>query len=286
MSESPFVSTLSTAGFLGLTGAGFRPLQQVQGTAVTSLGYQRKPRSRGVAASAGRRPMVVRGGVYYPRGTDTIQQFLYTGTWSELDERTDAYNETRRLALQRLRDAARKVGALAVVDVRVRRGRLGHVQRSIEFTTLGTAVTSDRFEPGEQDPIPLVSLSGTDFWKLVDSGVWPLGLVGGASVVFVQSGYRTQWARLRLSRRSRPNQEYEDYTNGLSSARFHASGRLRDQATKLGASGVLGITVDVTPREQRDDNLMVMVEMLGTAVAPLERGAPPQVAYALGLGKS
>lgn len=185
-----------------------------------------------------------------------------------------------------MRDAARKVGALAVVDVRVRRGRFGHVQRSIEFTALGTAVTSDRFEADEYDPIPLVNLGGTDFWKLVDSGVWPLGLVGGTSVVFVQSGYRTQWARLRLSRRSRPNQEYEDYTNGLSSARFHASGRLRDQATKLGASGVLGITVDVTPREQRDDNLMVMVEMLGRAVAPLERGAPPHVAYALGLGKS
>jgi len=284
MNEAPFASTLSTSGFLGLTDAGFRPLQQVQGTAVTSLGYQRKPRSRGVVASGGRRPQVVRGGVYYPPGTDTIQQFLYTGTWSELEERTGAYNVTRRLALQRLRDAARRAGALAVVDVRVHRGRFGHAARAIEFTALGTAVTSDRFEADEEDPIPLVSLSGTDFWKLVESGVWPLGLVGGASVVFVLSGYRTQRARFRLSRRSLPNQEYEDYTNGLSSARFHASARLREEATKLGAAGVLGISVGVTPREQRDDNLMVTVEMLGTAVAPLDGGAPQVVAYALGLG--
>jgi uncharacterized protein YbjQ (UPF0145 family) len=230
--------------------------------------------------------MVVRGGVYYPPGTDTIQQFLYTGTWSELEGRTEAYNVTRRLALQRLRDAARKAEALAVVDVRVHRGRFGHAQRAIEFTALGTAVTSDHFEAGDQDPIPIVSLSGTDFWKLVESGVWPLGLVGGTSVVFVLSGYRTQRARFRLSRRSLPNQEYEDYTNGLNSARFHASGRLREEATKLGACGVLGISVGVTPDEQRDDNLMVTVEMLGTAVAPLERGVPPAVAYALGLGKS
>lgn len=291
MREAPFVSTLSTGGFLSLAGGGFRPLQQVQGTAVMSLGYQQKPRGRGLSRAL--EPQIIPGGlqgrgaqVYYSRGAAAAQEFLRAGSWSELKERTAAYNDTRTLALSRLGDAARKTRALAVVDVRVHRGQFGHARRAIEFTALGTAVTSDRFEADEQDPVPLVSLSGTDFWKLVDSGVWPLGLVGGTSVVFIRSGYQTGRARFRLSRRSFTNQEYEDYTNGLNSARFHASARLRKEATELGASGVLGISVGLTPGEQRDDNLMVTVEMLGTAVAPLERGAPPTVAYAVGLGKA
>jgi uncharacterized protein YbjQ (UPF0145 family) len=291
MSEAPFASTLSTGGFLSLARGGFRPLQQVQGTAVVSLGYQRMPRGRGISRSLEAQvvPGAAWGGgsnIYMPRGGATVQEFLNTGTWSELAERTKAYNDARTLALSRLRDSASKAGALAVVDVRVHRGRFGHARRAVEFTALGTAVTSDRFEADEQDPVPLVGLSGTDFWKLVDSGVWPLGLVGGTSVVFILSGYRTRRARFRLSRRSFPTQEYQDYTNGLNSARFHASSRMREEATELGASGVLGISVGLTPREQRDDNLMVTVEMLGTAVAPLERGAPRPVAYALGLGKS
>lgn len=292
MSGPPFVSTLSTGGFLSLAKAGFRPLQQVQGTAVMSLGYQRKPsgRIRGGALSPVRiEPSGVQGAapqVYYPSGSLTVQQYVNQGGWSELQERTAAYNEVRRQALARLRAAAEEAGAQAVVDVRIRRGRFRHTRRAIEFTALGTAVATDRFEAGEQDPVPLVNISGTDFGKLVEAGVWPLGLVGGTSVVYVVSGYRTKMARDRFSRRSRRNQEYEDYTEGLSLARVHASSRLRYEATQLGASGVLGITVSRERNEQHDDNLMVTVELLGTAVAPLDRGAPPPVAYALGLGKA
>ena len=44
------------------------------------------------------------------------------GGWFELEERTSAYNDARTQALARLRAAAREAGALAVVDVRIRRG--------------------------------------------------------------------------------------------------------------------------------------------------------------------
>lgn len=292
MSESPFVSTLSTGGFLSLAGAGFRPLQQVQGTAVLSLGYQRKP-SRWIRGSLST-TRIDGGGVagipqvYVPRGSLTVGQYLNEGGWYELEDRTAAYNDVRTQALARLRDAAREAGALAVVDVRIRRGRFGHAQHAIEFTALGTAVTSKRFEAErtEDDPVPLVSVGGTDFWKLIKSGFWPLGLVGGTSVVYVVSGYRTKGARFRLSRRSYRNQEYGDYTDGLRAARMHAAGRLRREAEQLGAAGVLAIAVGAERDEQREDNLMVTVDLLGTAVAPLDRGAPPAVAYALGLGKA
>jgi uncharacterized protein YbjQ (UPF0145 family) len=224
--------------------------------------------------------------IYFPRGSLTVQQYLNEGGWFELEERTAAYNDVRTQALESLRAAAREIGALAVVDVRIHRGLFGHAQHAIEFTALGTAVTSGRLEAGKNDPVPLVSLGGTDFWKLVESGVWPLGLVGGTSVVYIVSGYRTKMARFRLSRRSYRNQEYEDHTEGLRNARLHATGRLRQEATQLGASGVLGISVGRERKPQTDDSLMVTVDLLGTAVAPLDRRAPPTVAYALGLGKS
>ena len=160
--------------------------------------------------------------VYIPRGALTLQQYLNEGSSFELEERTAAYNAARTNALARLGDSAREAGALAVVDVRIRRGQFGHAQHAIEFTALGTAVTSDRFELDEQDPIPLVGISGTAFWALVESGVWPLGLVGGTSVNYVVSGYRTKFARFRLSRRSYRNQEFMDYTEGLHRARLLA----------------------------------------------------------------
>lgn len=286
----PFGSTLSVRGFAALGDAGFRPLRQVQGSAVLSLGIQRKP-SRWMRSSLA--PMRLEstpyaGGagsmsVYYPRGSLAVQQYLNEGGWFELEERTSAYNTARQQALARLRDAAREAGAFAVVDVRLRRGRFAHAAHTIEFTALGTAVGSDRFGLEESEPIPFVSLNGGDFWKLVSSGNWALGVVGGTSVVFVISGYRTKFARFRPSRRSRQNQEYEDYTDGLVAARRHALGRLRLEAQALRATGVLGIEVEHERHEQHDDNLIVTVDMLGNAIVPIEQAAPPELTYALGL---
>ena len=289
--SAPFVSTLSTGGFLALEGAGFRSSKLVQGTSVVRLGYQPKPshylpkavRPAAVGSSATGMPS---SQVYFPSGSLTVQQYLNEGGWVELEERTAAYNEARTQALARLGAAAREAGACAVVDVRVRRGWFGHARQAIEFTAVGTAVMSDRFEAEETDPVPLVCLGGTDFWKLVESGVWPLGIVGGTSLFYVLSGYRTKFARLRLSRRSYRNQEYTDYTDGLRHTRLHAASRLRREAMQLGASGVLGVTVDRKLEQQRERDAIVTVDLLGTAVVELETGAPPAVAYALGLGEA
>jgi uncharacterized protein YbjQ (UPF0145 family) len=284
----PFGSTLSARGFAALGAAGFRPIRPVQGTSILSLGWQRRPSTRIRGSLA---PLRLQGPVgemqmYYPRGALTVQQYLNEGGWFELEERTAAYNDARRHALSSMRDGARAAGAVAVVDVRLRRGRFAHGTHTIEFTALGTAIGSDRFAVEESQAIPLVSLDGGDFWKLVSSGYWPLGLVGGTSVVYIVSGYRTKYARFRLSRRSLRNQEYEDYTEGLASARVHAAGRLRREAEALRATGVLGIEMGRERQAQRDDNLMVTVDLLGNAIAPIEQGAPPEFSYALGLGKA
>ncbi len=100
------------------------------------------------------------------------------------------------------------------------------------------------------------------------------------------SGYRTKYARFRLSRRSRRNQEYDDYTNGVYEARIRAQGRMRQEARELGATGVLGIEVGRERREQKDDNLIVTFDLLGNAFAPIEQGTPRDIYYALGIGNA
>ena len=135
-----------------------------------------------------------------------------------------------------------------------------------------------------------MNLSGAEFWKLVSSGFWPLGVVGGTSVLYVLSGYRTRWARTRFSTRWRQNQEYEDYTNGLNHARRLALAHVRKEARDVGAAGVLALELDLEPHDpgllagERKDDLVVAVHALGTAIAPIEQGSPQEAYYALVLG--
>jgi uncharacterized protein YbjQ (UPF0145 family) len=284
-----FGSTLSTSGFLAVRKSRFEPLRQVQGTSVLSLGWQRSP---ALAVRQSVTPSMIdsRGAgatkMYFPQGSQAVQQYLYEGAWLELGERTAAYNDARTQALARLRENAREAGALAVVDVRLRRGKFAQAKRAIEFTALGTAIGSDLVDLDEYEPIPLVSLSGGDFWKLFESGYWPLGLVGGTSVVFIISGRRTKVARFRFSRFSLRNQEFEDYTEGIAQARLRAAGRLRQEAREVGATGVLGVEVRRERAERSDDNLMVTVDLLGNAIAPIERGGPQVLTYAVNVGKA
>lgn len=289
----PFASTLSSRGFVAVAKAGFRPLRPVQGTAIVSLGVQLNPSASRLRGSLAPTRIETPAGygastsqVYYGRGALEAQQYLYEGGWFELEQRTAAYNDARRGALARLREAAAEAGALAVVDVRIRRGKFAQAMRTIEFTALGTAIASDRFELEGHESIPLVSFSGVDFWKLVSSGTWPLGTIGGTSVGYVVSGYRTKYARFRFSSRSMQNQEYEDYTQGFAQARLRAAGRLRQEAREVGATGVLGIVVQRERAEKGDDDLIVTVDLLGNAIVPIEQGAPPEIAYALRVSKT
>jgi uncharacterized protein YbjQ (UPF0145 family) len=289
MTETPFGSTLSTAGYLAVRKAGFRPLRQVQGTSVISLGRQPLPSRKVRGSLTPQRLAGVYGAtaqVYVPRGGLAVQQFLNEGGWMELEQRTAAYNDARRQALSHLRDEAREAGAMAVVDVRIRRGRFPHASGAIQFTALGTAIGSDRYELEEQETLSLVSLSGADFWKLFAAGHWPVGLVGGTSVVYVMSGFRTKYARFKFSRRSWQNQEFEDYTHGVYQARIRAMGRLHEEARQVRATGVIAIDVGREQHEAKDENMMLMVDVLGNAISPIEQGAPHDITYALGLGRT
>lgn len=139
----------------------------------------------------------------------------------------------------------------------------------------------------DSEEIPVTTLSGEDFWKLVQSGFWPLGLVGGSSVLYVlsgsdlsvnefllvtQAGFEPLGLVLgtsiyhigfQLSRWSK-NQEMEVLTQAMYHARELAMMRMEEEADQLGADGVVGVRLEVGRQEWGHD--LAEFVAIGTAV--------------------
>jgi uncharacterized protein YbjQ (UPF0145 family) len=261
MNARPYGSTLGVGELLAARRSGLRPLGLVLGTCVYHVGWQSTPWS-----------------TYSTR---------YSGGFVELEVQAEAWNEARRRALARLRAEARQRRALGVVDVNYRRLTYDWATHSVEAVAVGTAVTSDVFDldPDEEE-LPLVNLSGEDVSKLLGAGLWPTGIVGGSTVVYVLSSYQTRRAQSWVFGSAGQNQEYEDYTSGLYEARALAMRYLRDEARETGAAGVLGVALEHDLREVENNdqiNLVITVHALGTGIAEIAAREPPQLYYALNL---
>jgi uncharacterized protein YbjQ (UPF0145 family) len=265
VSSGSFTSTLPVGSFLALRHSGLDPIRQVMGTCVYHVGWQ---------------------STSYPQFTGLMQQ-QYEGAWTELATPTEAWNEARTLALERLRDEARAAGALAVVDVAYRRVEYDWATGAIEIVATGTAIGSSRLTLDETEEIPLTNLSGEDVWKLLESGWWPLGIVAGSTVVYVVSGYQTARANRFLTGTASQNQELEDYTNGLYEARDLVLRRVRSDARDVGATGVIALNLEHRYREREVDrngksvDLIITMHALGTGLVAVDHGGPPQIYYSL-----
>ncbi len=238
-----FTSDLSVDEFALVHAVGLRPISQVMGSSVYHVGWQQRPGSYG-----GWQP----GGVS-----------------QELTVVSEAWNTARLRAFARLEQEAKLVGADAVVGVHVTKGQHDWAAGAIEYVAVGTAVRADGAERLER---PAVSdLSGQDTWKLWQAGYQPLGVVGASTVHYVVAGWSTQQASGYWS--SWANQELRDFTRGVYDARETALGRMTAEAHKLGASGVVGVSIEhnVQEREsgaggsQRTD-LVVTFHVIGTAI--------------------
>jgi uncharacterized protein YbjQ (UPF0145 family) len=259
-----FSSSLGVAEALLIREAGLEPMVQVMGSSVFKVGWQRMPWT---------------GGAY---GRD--------GATFELEAQTAAYNDARRLAVDRLREEARLAGADAVVGVSVRRGRRDGLTDLVEFVAIGTAVRSTRYALAEDGQPLLCNLSGQDVAKLVAHSFWPVGIVGGSTVAYVASGQAQRW-RSRGFMTSMQNQELPDFSRGLSEARLLAMDRVQRQAHELHAHGVVGVSFERSQREiERDVNnttyqdLIVEVHVMGTAIVEVSyetTPAPPYLALPL-----
>ncbi len=234
-----FTSDLTVNEFLLVKEAGLEPITQVMGSSMYHVGFQSGPR-------------------------------WGAGGSQELQTITEAMNRARVLALGRLEQEARLVGADAVVGVHVRRGQYDWGTDHIEFHTVGTAVRAGNGEPARK-PV-LTNLSGQDFWKLARAGFRPLGVVAASSVYYVMAGWATQVANTWYGGQS--NQELRDFTAGLYQARNLVMGRVRRQAGEMRAAGVVGVVIEKSEREVEIDgaqgkrtDLVFTFHVIGTAIA-------------------
>lgn len=90
---------------------------------------------------------------------------------------TEGHAEGWHLALARLREEARLLGAHAVVDVRMRKVEIA-LGDSMDFTVIGTAVRIDGLAAS---PEPVVAtVPALEFVRLLEAGIVPVGLAIGA----------------------------------------------------------------------------------------------------------
>jgi uncharacterized protein YbjQ (UPF0145 family) len=233
-----FTSDLTVDEHALLRADGVRPLSQVMGSSVYHVGWQ-----------AGR---------YYGSG--------------ELETLTRAMNHARDLAVGRLEEEARRAGANAVVGVHLTRSRYEWGADHLEFQAVGTAVVVDD-APASERPA-LTSLSGQDFWKLRQAGLWPLGIAAGSSACYAASGWGAAW---RMA--SWRNVELTHFTEGWYEARARAMRRQRQAAVALGAVGIIGVTLarQERPVEVSDSqtDMVFTFHAIGTAITEAPRPMPP-----------
>ena len=248
-----FTSDLSVNEFLLARQSGFEPISQVMGSSIYHVGWQRMP-------------------VYsYSR---------------ELEVITRALNHARVLALGRLAEEAQRVGAHAVIGVHVTRADYEFAGDLIEFNTVGTAVRL-RDEPAPRG-LALTNLSGQDFWKLHQSGYWPAGVVGASTVYYVVATWMQQMSTSWWGG-GYANQELQDFTQGLYTARHIAMNALHRQAAQLGAHGIVGMEIEQEEEEYEVDlgndrertDMIFTFHAMGTAIAAASEQPKVPPVYAL-----
>jgi uncharacterized protein YbjQ (UPF0145 family) len=242
-----FTSNLSVNDFALAQLERVRPICQVMGSTVYKVGWQN-----------------------FPWGSST-----WGGGLTELQQLTGAWNEARRLALSRLEQEAMLAGCHAVVDVTFEGRRHDFLNDEIEIIVNGTAVHLP--EGGGNIPV-LTDLSLPDYTLLRNAGYRPVGIVASTSVFYVVPSWSTRrattWNRT-------PNQELQDFTQGVYAAREMALARASHQAQRAGAGGMIGMQIehDIATRETGSENnkridLIVTFHVLGTAIAPAGEHRP------------
>ncbi len=236
-----FTSDLSVSGFALCHRLGLKPLSQVMGSSIYQVGYQ-----------GATWPMMMGGSVL-----------------SELTTLSEAWNEVRRRALNRMEIEARHVGADAVIGVQLRTAAHDWAEGAIEYAVLGTAVRRAGAKPNEQ-PV-MTELSVSDYAKLLNAGVEPLGIVAWTSVFFAAYAYNAMLEPARYNRSY--NYELPEFTAGVYGAREQVMARLGQQAREHGASGIVGVRISHSVRRQEVGSanrsrggVVITFDAIGTAV--------------------
>jgi uncharacterized protein YbjQ (UPF0145 family) len=239
-----FSSTFTAKEYLLACEAGYKPIGQVMGTAFMRVGYN-----------------------FYQGGLG----WNFTG---EMNSLTEAHRDSRALAVNRLREEAKLLGADGVIGVRVKMSNFSWSEGVTEFTAIGTAIKiPNRDMLANIKNIPFTSsLTGQEFWQLFESGYWPCGLVMGNCSYFVYGDWQTRTATFGFLS-SLNNQELTQFSDGVSNARHIALKRLRDDIGLEGGDGAVDMDVEYKIHrikyEQNDTsyvNMLINFMAMGTAI--------------------
>jgi uncharacterized protein YbjQ (UPF0145 family) len=249
-----FSSDLAVSEWSALARLGVTPITQVMGSSIYHVGWQP----------------------------------TYYNVPTEVRVLSDAYNESRRLALNRLLEEAQACRADAVVAVEITTGAHDWAPGSVEFIAVGTAV---RLPEAMRDPsrqTALSDLTGQEFALLCEAGVRPVGIAAHTSVHYVPASGQTQMAQSGFGGGgllggggglagggggSWANQELVDFSQGVYEAREKAMGFVSAQVHELGGDGVIGVEISEHSRTHavkrgmyESKDLEVTFHVMGTVV--------------------
>jgi uncharacterized protein YbjQ (UPF0145 family) len=201
-----FTSDLSVDEFVLLAQMEMQPLGLVMGSSIYHIGWQMPP------------------GFFRSQELETLTNALY---------------EARELAVTRLEEEAKTLGADGVVAVRL--AIKGFLEPDcIEVVALGTAVKAP---PGEDhrraDSMPFTcDLSVQEIYQLYQIGYVPSELVVGNCVYHIRhQGMMQQMMNAGM------NIELDNFTQGFYEARELAMGRMQAEAERNNAVGIVGVDI-------------------------------------------
>lgn len=207
---------------------------------------------------AGYRPMhFVMGNVAYALGIGRgVLGGLRTMAKGEVREYSEMYNRIRHLALWRMKEEASRIGANAVVDVKIEIRPFG--PGVVELLMTGTAAFHPRFSQGPVPPQQVVTseLTGAELWNLAKLGYAPVELVMATSVysIGLVGGIGTMFSGFVQG-------ELEELTRLIYHARENCIQLIRHEAQQLGAERVVGNRLQI--RELAPG----LIELIGSGTA-------------------
>lgn len=172
----------------------------------------------------------------------------------EVKEWSEVFNHTRHLALQRITQEARTVGANAVLGIRT---TITPFQGAREMIMIGTASHHPAL-PAEYMQEPITSdLTNQEMWNVVRLGFCPVRLVLGVSVFSIGFG-----AGFSSFFKSFVSGEINEMTSLIYDARENAVAKLARDAQACGADDVVGVRTYI----KNLSNGVVEFMAIGTAV--------------------
>lgn len=192
-------------------------------------------------------------------------QYASWGKNQEMDVLSQAMYHARELAMSRMQEEARDMGADGIVGVELTVKRLEWDKDILEFVAIGTGVVHASGHQGFKGPKgqPFTSdLSGQDFWTLLQAGYRPLEMVMGSCVYHVaHQGF------LKTLGNVGRNTELTNFSQALYDAREIAMERMQHEAIAAGAEGVVG--VDLHEGSHNWQPHIIEFFAVGTAVIPI-----------------